>query len=175
MMKLRLDPVVVEYIWSDLDRMNDPQFLEALADRLETEVVVDETLPRDSVLFPGKGPGFRDDVMLLSVMLRTKAGRISMKPIPNFDAWVKTIIGVDLGNEEIHKKLTAAILADNADADSDVFRLALGRIIARASLDRVSTYHVQRVLLGSPSDCSQKLFKILKNVADGCVFTKLRA
>ena len=72
------------------------------------------------------------------------------------------------GPEYIH-----AILVENADYDPDIFRLALGRILARAAFDRVVTYHVETNLI-SPTSCAQNLFTILKSVADGCVFTKLR-
>lgn len=167
-----LTPAVLDFIWSDLDRMESP-FLEDLADRLETEVVVDEELPRETVEFPGKGPGFRNDVMIMALILRTKAKLIKIEKVKDFGTWVKTIIGTDLSNDSIHDKLTSGILAENADHDPDIFRLALGRILARAAFDRVVTYHVETMLISPPS-CAQNLFTILKSVADGCVFTKLR-
>ena len=167
-----LTPVVLDFIWSDLDRMEGP-FLGDLADRLETEVVIDEELPRETVEFPGKGPGFRDDVMMMVLILRAKANIISIDKVENFDAWVKTILGSDISNDTIHDKLTSGILAENANHDSDIFRLALGRILARAAYDRVLTYRVETMLVSS-TVCAKNLFKILKSVADGCVFTKLR-
>lgn len=171
-----LSPPELNFIRCSLGSF-DPDELDTLASRLELAAITDPDLAMASDEFPQKGPAFRNEVIYTYYIIQIWRGKIDIpeKCDELFGNWVKEVEGASIDQPEICAKIALNVGAPKADKDEVGFKLATGRILAMASLDRIK--RVYRPIVDSVVDevPVRRLTRIMGKASESCIFSKIGA
>jgi hypothetical protein len=167
-------PPELDFICCSFMAMDSPE-LEALASRLELAAITDSHLSMASEECPQQGPMFRNEVMYMSYIIRVWMGTIVIKDKceDTFYNWVKEIQGSSIDNPGIHKKLLRNFGSPKANKDENAFKLATGRILANASIERIKgTYStiIDEVVDGVSN---RRLGAVMGKASESCIYSKI--